>query len=103
MISGLSNNSSSTAGERKAAWRSSANEMRAPGSFPYRTRFTLDRETGGDGHADERGVFCWALEEGRVIGEGVRVAEEEIGGLEERVVEDVGGDVGDKCGCRWDS
>lgn len=43
------------------------------------------------------------MEEGRVIGEGVRVAEEEIGGLEERVVEDVGGDVGDKCGCRWDS
>lgn len=103
MISGLSNDSSSAAGERKAAWRSSANEMRAPGSFPYRTRFTLDRETGGDGHADERGVFCWALEEGRVVGKGVRVAEGEIGGLEERAVEDVGGDVGDKCGCRWDS
>jgi hypothetical protein len=87
----------------KAAWQSSANEMRAPGSFPYRASFTLDRESGGDGDGDgDKGVICWALEEGKVVGEGVRIAEEEIRGLEARAAaaaEDGSGD----CSCGWES
>jgi hypothetical protein len=61
----------------------------------------LDRESGGDGEA-ERGVFCWGLEDGKVVGEGVRVDEKEIGGLEERAAT-VGDDKDGKCACGWES
>ena len=94
--------------------------MQAPGSFPYGVTFTLDREGGGGDDGGSKGVYCWGLDdEGGVVGEGVRVPEEEIGGVEER---EVGGDgegdddVGSgkrggglrstsdgKCGCRWES
>ena len=101
------------------AWRSSANKMRAPGSFPYGVSLTLDREGGGE-DGGSKGVYCWGLdEEGGVVGEGVRVPEEIVGvvGVEEREVgEDGEGDVGSgeggggsrstsdgKCGCRWES
>jgi len=93
------------------AWRSSANEMQAPGSFPYRTNFALDRESGGgDGDgAGDRGTYCWGLDsEGKVVGEGARIAEGEVGGgLEERAVgDDVGSGKGagsNQCACAWDS
>jgi hypothetical protein len=94
--------SGAAAGESKAAWRSSANEMRAPGSFPYRTSFTLDRESGGDVDS-EKGVFCWALEDGKVVGEGVRITEKEIGGLDERAEAEAVGDGSGKCSCGWES
>ena len=90
--------SGAAAGEKKAAWESSANEMEAPGSFPYRTSFLLDRESGGDGQA-EKGVFCWGLEDGKVVGEGVRIAETDIAGLEE---DKTGDDQDGKCACGWE-
>jgi hypothetical protein len=102
LVSGLNETSmddgSGAAGEKKAAWESSANEMEATGSFPYKTSFLLDRESGdGDG---ERGVFCWGLEDGKVVGEGVRIAETDIAGL----VEDKrGNDKDGKCACGWES
>ena len=38
--------------------QSSANDMTAPGSFPYSVTVTLDRH-GGD--ASEKGVYCYSL------------------------------------------
>jgi hypothetical protein len=102
MVSGVGLGDSSSlgaAGEKKAAWESSANEMQAPGSLPYRTSFLLDRESGGDGRA-EKGVFCWGLEDEKVVGEGVRIAETEIAGLEE---DKTGDDEDGKCACGWES
>ena len=96
MVSGLNGTS---ADAPRAAWESSANEMEAPGSFPYRTSFLLDRESGGDGDG-ERGVFCWGLDDGKVVGEGVRIPEKDISGLEEDTTAD---DKDGKCACGWES
>jgi hypothetical protein len=79
---------------------SSANEMQAPGSFPYSVTISLDRESGPDGD-EGKGVFCWALgSSGTVVGEGKRVSEKDVSMAAdvERRDEDEGG-----CGCRWES
>lgn len=83
-------------GEIPAA-NSSANEMQAPGSFPYAVSVSLDREAGPEGE-DGKGVFCWALDgDGKVVGEGVRVDEADVAkDVEKR--EESG-----SCGCEWDS
>jgi hypothetical protein len=96
------NSTSPTAGSRtttagiQAAY-SSANEMQAPGSFPYAVTISLDRKSGPDG--DERkGVFCWALDgDGTIVGDGVEVTHE-VGtaALERR-------DAAGGCGCQWES
>jgi hypothetical protein len=62
----------------------------------------LDRESGGDVDS-EKGVFCWALEDGKVVGEGVRITEKEIGGLDERAEAEAVGDGSGKCSCGWES
>lgn len=79
------------------AANSSANEMQAPGSFPYAVSVSLDREAGPEGEVGS-GVFCWALDgDGKVVGEGVRVDEADVAkDVEKR--EESG-----SCGCEWDS
>lgn len=76
---------------------SSANDMQAPGSFPYAVSVSLDREAGPEGE-DGKGVFCWALDgDGKVVGEGVKVDEAAVAkDVEKR--EESG-----SCGCEWDS
>ena len=50
---------SSTSSTHIPAWRSTANDMAAPGSFPYPITITLDRH-GGD--SSEKGVYCYELD-----------------------------------------
>lgn len=91
--------SSDDSNARIQAGASSANEMQAPGSFPYSVTISLDRESGPDGD-EGKGVFCWALNwAGRIIGEGKRFSERDVGaeiGVEKR-------DEEGSCGCRWES
>ena len=51
------------------AAKSSANDMTAPGSFPYPVSITLDRH-GGD--ASEKGVYCYGLDEEHKVIESVK-------------------------------
>ncbi len=48
---------------------SSANDMSAPGSFPYSVTVTLDRH---GGNADEKGVYCYSLNGEQQVTETVR-------------------------------
>ncbi|KAM0705613.1 hypothetical protein Q7P35_006972 [Cladosporium inversicolor] len=95
---------------RIQAGESSANDMQAPGSFPYGVTISLDRESGPDGD-EGKGVFCWALDwDGRVVGEGRRIGERDVGAevevdkrdddvrMEMEKRDEDGG-----CGCRWES
>lgn len=78
---------------------SSANEIRAPGSFPYSVTISLDRESGPDGD-EGKGVFCWALDSsGTVVGKGGRVREKDVS---EEVELERPNQEG-SCGCRWES
>ena len=96
---GIDSSSSDGVAARVQAGESSANEMQAPGSFPYGVTILLDRESGPDGD-EGKGVFCWALDrDGRVVGEGVRVGEKDVSRRVE--VERRDDDTG--CGCQWES
>jgi hypothetical protein len=107
---GIDSSSSDGVAARVQAGESSANEMQAPGSFPYAVTISLDRESGPDGE-EGKGVFCWALDwSGRVVGNGVRVSEKDVSakvqvgrrdGDESVEVERPGED--GRCGCRWES
>lgn len=84
---------------RIQAAASSANEIRAPGSFPYSVTISLDRESGPDGD-EGKGVFCWALDlSGTVVGKGGRVREKDVS---EEVELERPNQEG-SCGCRWES
>lgn len=48
-----------TTGSQIEAKSSSANDMTAPGSFPYPVTFTIDRH---GGEAEKKGVYCYALD-----------------------------------------
>jgi len=92
---GLSHDSAT----RITAGASSANEMQAPGSFPYSVTISLDRESGPDGD-EGKGVFCWALSwDGRVVGTGGRVREKDLSKEVELERRDEEGN----CGCQWES
>ncbi|GAB7328002.1 hypothetical protein MBLNU13_g00062t1 [Cladosporium sp. NU13] len=84
---------------RVQAADSSANEMQAPGSFPYAVTILLDRESGPQGD-EGKGVFCWALDwAGRIIGDGARFNEKDKGAEVEVERQDEKG----SCGCQWES
>ncbi|KAI5370944.1 hypothetical protein Slin15195_G018170 [Septoria linicola] len=64
----LSNNLSNSTSDNVAAKGSSANDMSAPGSFPYPVTVTIDRHGGS---AAKKGVYCYALDDaGKVDGSG---------------------------------
>ena len=50
-------------------YNSTANDMIAPGSFPYPVTITLDRH---GGEADMKGVYCYALNENHQVEDNVR-------------------------------
>lgn len=102
-----------------SAANSTANDMTAPGSFPYPVTFTLDRH---GGEAKKKGVYCYGLDERRRVVEDVKMWVDEdraFGGslvnpaavpssngtsLEKRHDSEYGGvdgGSGSGCACQW--